>query len=210
MRKLAWPTPALAILLFLEAAPAFAGTILFFGDSLTAGLGVEESQAFPALIAEKIREKNLPFEVVNAGVSGDTSAGGLSRLDWVLQKPIDIFVLELGANDGLRGLPLSATKENLQKILDRVRRKDPQVKIVVAGMQIPPNFGAEYAADFRAMFEQLARANQVALIPFLLEGVGGHVDLNQADRIHPTVAGHKVVAENVWRILEPLLSRNGS
>jgi acyl-CoA thioesterase-1 len=210
MRKLAGPTLALAFFVFLGAAPAFAGTILFFGDSLTAGLGVEQSQAFPALIADKIREKNLPFEVVNAGVSGETSAGGLSRLDWVLQRPIDIFVLELGANDGLRGLPLAATKENLQKILDRVRAKNPQVKIVIAGMQIPPNFGAQYATDFRGMFEQLARANQVSLIPFLLEGVGGHVDLNQADRIHPTVAGHKVVAENVWRILEPLLSRNGS
>lgn len=198
---------ALALFLLCCAAPAFGGTILFLGDSLTAGLGVEQSQAFPALIQEKIREKNLPFEVVNAGLSGDTTAGGLSRLDWILQKPIDILVLELGANDGLRGLPVSTMKSNLQRIIDRVKAKNPQVKIVIAGMEIPPNFGADYATDFRAAFAQLAQANHAALIPFLLEGVGGHIDLNQPDQIHPTAAGHKIVAENVWRILEPLLTK---
>ncbi len=198
---------ALALFLLCSAAPAFGGTILFLGDSLTAGLGVEQSQAFPALIQEKIREKNLPFEVVNAGLSGDTTAGGLSRLDWILRKPIDILVLELGANDGLRGLPVSTMKSNLQRIIDRVKAKNPQVKIVIAGMEIPPNFGADYAADFRTAFAQLAQSNHAALIPFLLEGVGGHIDLNQPDQIHPTAAGHKIVAENVWRILEPLLTK---
>ena len=209
MRNLARRYFALALFL-LAATPVFGGTILFLGDSLTAGRGVEESQAFPALIQEKIREKNLPFEVVNAGLSGDTSAGGLSRLDWILQRPIDVLVLELGANDGLRGLPVAAMKRNLQSIIDRVKAKNPQVKIVIAGMEIPPNYGANYAADFRAAFPELAAKNHAALIPFLLEGVGGHLDLNQADHIHPTAAGHKIVAENVWRVLEPLLTKNGS
>lgn len=209
MRNLARRYFVLA-LFFLAATPVFGGTILFLGDSLTAGRGVEESQAFPALIQEKIREKNLPFDVVNAGVSGDTSAGGLSRLDWLLQRPIDVLVLELGANDGLRGLPVAAMKQNLQSIIDRVKAKNPQVKIVIAGMQIPPNYGANYAADFRAAFAELAEKNHAALIPFLLEGVGGHLDLNQADHIHPTPAGHKIVAENVWRVLEPLLTKSGS
>jgi acyl-CoA thioesterase-1 len=143
-------------------------------------------------------------------VSGDTSAGGLSRLDWILQRPIDVLVLELGANDGLRGLPVAAVKQNLQSIIDRVKAKNPQVKVVIAGMQIPPNYGANYAADFRAVFSDLAVKNHAALIQFLLDGVGGHLDLNQADHIHPTPAGHKIVAENVWRVLEPLLTKSGS
>lgn len=199
-----------ALLALALAAPAFGGTILFLGDSLTAGLGVGEEQAYPALIEKKIREKNLPFEVINAGISGDTTAGGLARLDWVLQKKIDVLVLALGANDGLRGLPMTQTKANLQAIIDRVKAKNPQVKIVIAGMQIPPNMGGDYTAKFRRVFAELARENQAALIPFLLEGVGGHEDLNQADQIHPTAAGHQVVAENVWRVLEPLLTKSGS
>jgi acyl-CoA thioesterase I len=199
-----------ALLAFALAAPAFGGTILFLGDSLTAGLGVGEEQAYPALIEKKIREKNLPFEVINAGISGDTTAGGLARLDWVLQKKIDVLVLALGANDGLRGLPMTQTKANLQAIIDRVEAKNPQAKIVIAGMQIPPNMGGDYTAKFRQVFVELARENHAALIPFLLEGVGGHEDLNQADQIHPTAAGHQVVAENVWRVLEPLLTKSGS
>jgi acyl-CoA thioesterase-1 len=199
-----------ALLAFALAAPAFGGTILFLGDSLTAGLGVGEEQAYPALIEKKIREKNLPFEVINAGISGDTTAGGLARLDWVLQKKVDVLVLALGANDGLRGLPMTQTKANLQAIIERVEAKNPQVKIVIAGMQIPPNMGGDYRAKFRQVFAELARENHAALIPFLLEGVGGHEDLNQADQIHPTAAGHQVVAENVWRVLEPLLTKSGS
>ncbi|MEO5753584.1 MAG: arylesterase, partial [Chthoniobacterales bacterium] len=192
------------------ASPAFGGTILFLGDSLTAGLGVAETQAYPALIQEKIRAKNLPFEVINAGISGDTTAGGLARLDWVLQKKIDVLILALGANDGLRGLPVAQTKANLQTIIDRMKAKNPGVKIVIAAMQIPPNMGADYGTAFRALFADLARQNATALVPFLLEGVGGHDDLNQADRIHPTAAGHKILAENVWRVLEPLLTDTGA
>lgn len=191
-------------------SPALGGTIVFFGDSLTAGLGVEEGQAFPALIEEKIQAQRLPFSVVNAGVSGDTSAGGLRRIDWLLQQPIDILVLELGANDGLRGLPVLTMKANLQAIIDKVRAKNPKAKIVVAGMRMPPNLGGEYADDFREAFVDLARSNKAALVPFLLEAVAGHLDLNQADQIHPTAAGQKIVAENVWHVLEPLLKTNGS
>jgi acyl-CoA thioesterase-1 len=200
----------LAALFLIGSASAFGGTILFLGDSLTAGLGLQQSQSFPALIAEKIQSEKLPFEVINAGVSGDTSAGGLRRVDWLLQRPIDVLVLELGANDGLRGLPIAAMKQNLQAIIDKVKAKNPQVKIVIAGMQLPPNLGSNYARDFRAAFVELAQANHAALIPFLLEGVGGHSDLNQADQIHPTAAGDKIVAENVWRVLGPLLRKTSS
>ncbi|MEO8440322.1 MAG: arylesterase [Spartobacteria bacterium] len=210
MRKLMRRTFLLCFFALGLASPVLGGTILFLGDSLTAGLGVAEMQAYPALIQEKIRQKDLPFEVINAGISGDTSAGGLARLDWVLQKKIDVLVLALGANDGLRGLPVAQTKANLQAIIDRVKAKNPEVKIVVAGMQIPPNMGADYGTAFAALFADLARQNNAALVPFLLEGVGGHDDLNQADRIHPTAAGHKVLADNVWRVLEPLLTKGGS
>jgi acyl-CoA thioesterase-1 len=192
----------------LGLASAHGGTILFLGDSLTAGLGLKPEQAYPALIEEKIREKKLPFEVINAGVSGDTTAGGLARLDWVLQKKIDVLVLALGANDGLRGLPMPQTKANLQAIIDRVKAKNPMVKIVIAGMQIPPNMGDDYSGTFRAIFADLARANDAALVPFLLEGVAGHDDLNQGDHIHPTAVGQQILAENVWRVLEPVLGKN--
>jgi acyl-CoA thioesterase-1 len=179
--------------------------VLFFGNSLTAGLGVEPEQAFPALIGDKIDSLKLNYEITNAGLSGETTAGGRSRVGWVLRQPVDVFVLELGANDGLRGLPLSATRENLQGIIDTVRRRSPGAQIVLAGMQIPPNMGQSYSADFKAVFQDLATKNHLALIPFLLEGVGGHPDLNQPDGIHPTVAGHRIVARTVWATLQPLL-----
>jgi acyl-CoA thioesterase-1 len=208
MRNLTRRIFASAFLAFCAPA-AFGGTLLFLGDSLSAGLGVQPEQAFPALIEQKIHSRNLPFEVVNAGLSGDTSAGGLRRIDWLVQKKIDVLVLELGANDGLRGLPIVAMELNLQAIIDRVKAKNPQAKIVIAGMQIPPNLGGDYATAFRAAFAELAQKNNAALIPFLLEDVGGHVEMNQHDQIHPTPAGHKIVAENVWHVLEPLLTKSG-
>lgn len=188
-----------------QAVAAAQKSVVFLGDSLSAGFGVEPSQAFPALVAERVRAANLPYHVENAGVSGDTTAGGLRRLDWLLQKKIDVLVVELGGNDGLRGLPIDAMKANLQAIIDKARAKNPAVKIVLAGMQIPPNLGAEYAQKFRSAYQELATRNNAVLIPFLLEGVGGLRNLNQPDMIHPTAAGHRVVAETVWRALEPVL-----
>lgn len=179
--------------------------IVFFGNSLTAGYGLSPEQAFTYLIQKKIDSLGLPYNVVNAGVSGETSAGGKTRIDWILQQPVDIFVLELGANDGLRGIPLSETRKNLQDIIDSVKTKHPQAKLLFAGMQIPPNMGQKYAGEFRDMFGELATKNSMALIPFLLEGVGGEPDLNQADGIHPNETGSKIVAENVWKELEKLL-----
>lgn len=179
--------------------------IVFFGDSLTAGFGLDPQQAFPALIQEKIKQRGWGFQVVNAGLSGETTAGGVRRIEWVLQRPIDVFVLELGANDGLRGLPVEQAKQNLQTIMDRVRDKYPSVRIVLVGMQIPANLGRDYVTQFRSIFPELARKNQVPLIPFLLEGVGGVPALNLPDGIHPAPAGQKIVAENVWKVLEPVL-----
>lgn len=179
--------------------------IVFLGNSLSAGAGVSPKQAFPALIADKIRDRSLPYEVDNAGVGGDTTAGGVRRLDWLQQRKIDILIVELGGNDGLRGLSPALIKSNLQAIIDKARAKNPEVKIVLAGMQIPPNLGGEYAAQFRKVFEEVSQVNNVPLVPFLLEGVGGIRELNQPDQIHPTAAGHKIIAETVWKILEPLL-----
>jgi acyl-CoA thioesterase-1 len=185
--------------------PSTKKTILFFGNSLTAGYGVNPIEAFPALIGKRIDSLQLPYRVVNAGLSGETSAGGKSRIAWVLRQPVSIFVLELGGNDGLRGIPLAGTATNLQAIIDSVRTRYPDVRIVLAGMQIPPNMGADYGTAFRNLFPKLATANHATLIPFLLQNVGGIPQLNQGDGIHPTAAGHKIVAENVWSILAPLL-----
>ncbi|CCH55750.1 lipolytic protein G-D-S-L family [Fibrisoma limi BUZ 3] len=180
-------------------------TIIFYGNSLTAGYGVEPSQAFPALVEQKIDSAGLNYDVVNAGLSGETTAGGLSRISWVLRQPVDVFVLELGGNDGLRGLPLASTRKNLQAIMDTVRRKSPEATIVLAGMQIPPNMGTDYTREFRDLFKELATKNDAILIPFLLEGVGGIPKLNLPDGIHPTPAGHKIVANTVWQVLRPVL-----
>ena len=179
--------------------------LLFFGNSLTAGYGVEPEEAFPALIGQKIDSAGLRYEVINAGLSGETTAGGRSRVGWVLRQPVAVFVLELGGNDGLRGLPLSATRQNLQAIIDTVRRRSPQAKIVLAGMQIPPNLGQSYARDFQKIYPELAAKNGLPLIPFLLAGVGGDVKLNQRDGIHPTPAGHRLVARTVWNTLRGVL-----
>lgn len=179
--------------------------IVFFGNSLSAGYGLDPTEAFPAVIQEKIDSLKLPYKVVNAGLSGETTAGGKGRIDWLLQQPVDIFVLELGGNDGLRGIPVSETGKNLQEIIDRVKAKYPQAKILLAGMQVPPNMGSKYAGEFRAVFKSLADRNNVPLIPFLLEGVGGNPELNQADGIHPTAEGARIVADNVWQVLKGML-----
>lgn len=179
--------------------------ILFFGDSLTAGLGLDPNEAFPAVIQQKLDSLNLEYEVVNAGLSGETTASGKNRVSWVLNQEVDIFVLELGANDGLRGIPLEETRKNLQEIIDTVKEKDPQTRILLTGMQIPPNMGPEYTAEFQAIFPELAEQNQIEMIPFLLEGVAGEPELNQGDGIHPTVEGHRIVAGNVWEVLKPMV-----
>ncbi|HTF19201.1 MAG TPA: arylesterase [Chryseolinea sp.] len=179
--------------------------ILFYGDSLTAGYGLSTEEAFPAIVDKTLNQKGKAVKVINAGLSGETSAGGLSRLEWVLRQPIDIFVLELGANDGLRGLPLEETRKNLQTIIDQVKKKYPSVNIVVAGMLVPPNMGPDYAASFQKIFPDLAKKNSAGLIPFLLQGVAGNEKLNNADGIHPNVEGHKIVANNVLKVVEPLL-----
>lgn len=180
-------------------------TVVFFGNSLTAGYGLSPSQAFPAIIQKKIDSLGLPYQVVNAGVSGETSSGGKTRIDWILRQPVDIFVLELGANDGLRGIPLSETKKSLQAIIDKVKAKNPDAKLVFAGMQIPPNMGQTYTTEFKNIYTELAEKNAMTLVPFLLEGVGGETNLNQEDGIHPTAEGHRIVAGNLWKQLEKLL-----
>jgi acyl-CoA thioesterase I len=179
-------------------------TILFFGNSITAGYGLEPNEAFPALIQDTIDSLNLPYKVINAGVSGETTSDGMSRIDWILRQPVDIFVLELGGNDGLRGIPLSVTRSNLQAIIDKVKTKYPSVKIVLAGMQIPPNMGQDYTSEFKKIYPELTAKNNVTLIPFLLQGVGGDPKLNQDDGIHPNKAGEKIVAENVWNVLKDI------
>ena len=179
--------------------------ILFFGDSLTAGYGLSTEIAFPALVEESLNKKGKACKVINAGLSGETSAGGLSRIDWILRQPIDIFILELGANDGLRGLPIEETRKNLQQIIDKVRAKNPDVKIVIAGMMVPPNMGPEYSANFQKVFPAIAKKNNATLIPFLLKDVGGIEKLNQPDGIHPNAEGHKIVASNVEEVIEKLL-----
>lgn len=190
------------------AAPATPPpTIVFFGDSLTAGYGLDDpaSEAYPALIGKKIADAGLPDRVVNAGLSGETTAGGLRRVDWILRQPIDVFVLALGGNDGLRGIEPAVTRANLQGIIDKVRAKYPDAKIVLAGMQMPPAMGPDYAREFGAIYPDLAAKNHLPLIPFLLAGVGGRPELNQPDHIHPTAAGAVIVANNVWQVLRPLL-----
>jgi acyl-CoA thioesterase-1 len=186
-------------------------TLVFFGDSLTAGLGLPDpdTQAYPALIQKKIDAGRLPWRVVNAGLSGETTAGGLRRVDWVLHQKIDLFVLELGGNDGLRGTPVGTTEANLQGIIDHVRAKYPSAGIVLVGMRMPENLGPDYTEGFGAIYPELAHKNHLPLIPFLLEGVAGRADLNQADGIHPTPAGEIVIADDVWKAIRPMLLDKG-
>ena len=180
-------------------------TILFFGDSITAGYGLDMEQAFPALIEAKADSLGYSVEAVNAGVSGETSAGGLRRVDWILQRPFDIFVLELGANDGLRGVDPDHTRDNLQQIMDKVRTVRPDAQIVLTGMEAPPNMGENYIRSFRQIYRDLADENDVTFMPFILKDVAGEPNLNQPDGIHPTAEGHRIIAGNVWEILEPIL-----
>lgn len=182
-------------------------TVLVLGDSLAAGYGVDPGEAFPALLQRRADAAGLSFAIVNAGLSGETTAGGLRRLDWLLRRPADVLVLELGGNDGLRGLSLAQTRSNLVAIIRKTRDKNPAAQVVVAGMQVPTNMGADYANGFRAIFPEVAQTQHAALVPFLLAGVGGVPELNQADQIHPTPRGHELVASNVWVVLEPVLRK---
>jgi acyl-CoA thioesterase-1 len=179
--------------------------IVCFGNSITAGYGVDPTQAYPAVLQHLIDQSGKKYEVINAGLSGDTSADGLSRIDWILRQPVDIFLLELGGNDGLRGLSLDETLKNLQAIIDKVEKKYPEAKIVIAGMKIPPNMGETYTHAFEKIYPELAQKNKVKLIPFLLAGVGGDPELNQPDGIHPNVKGHRIVAQNVYNTIKELL-----
>ena len=178
-------------------------TILCFGDSITAGYGLDDSKdAYPAVLQQKIDSLDLGYTVINSGLSGETTAGGKSRINWVLNQPISIFLLELGANDGLRGVALSETRANLQAIIDAVKKKNPETTIILAGMELPPNMGQDYTTEFRQIYADLAAKNNLKFIPFILKDVGGIAKLNQSDGIHPTVEGHKIVANTVWEILQ--------
>lgn len=189
-----------------DTAPAQRRMVVL-GDSLAAGYGVERGEGWPERVAARIDKAGLPFDIVNAGVSGDTTAGGLRRLDWILRQPVDVLVVELGGNDGLRGIPPNSTRSNLVAIIRRTRARWPSSTVVIAGMQMPPSMGAEHAETFRKVFPDVAREEKAELIPHLLEGVGGVPELNQDDLIHPTPAGHELVASNVWVTLEPVLRR---
>lgn len=199
----------LGLLFFTLFSPAANGqeakTILFFGDSITAGYGIDSYDAFPALIQEKLDQSGYHYRAVNAGLSGETSAGGLRRVNWILQQKVDIFVLELGGNDGLRGIDPADTKRNLQGIMDRVWEAYPDVIMILTGMEAPPNMGEAYIGAFRSIYSELAEENDVVFMPFILEGVAGEPDLNLPDGIHPTEEGHKIVANHLWSLIEPLL-----
>lgn len=202
-------TPAICVLLLFFTVIVTNGqdrkNIIFFGDSITAGYGLDSEQAFPALIQQRVDSLGKQYNVVDAGFSGETSAGGLRRADWILQQPVDIFVLELGGNDGLRGLDPNNTKENLQGIINKVENTYPSATIILAGMEAPPNMGSDYTDRFRNIYKELAEENDVIFLPFILEGVAGEPELNLADGIHPTAEGHEIVAKTVWEFLEPLL-----
>jgi acyl-CoA thioesterase-1 len=185
------------------------GRVVFLGTSLTAGLGLDPDQAYPALIQAKIDSAGLPYTAVNAGVSGETSAGALRRIDWLLAQPVAVLVIETGANDALRGLDVDTMTANIQAIVDRARKLDPPPAIVLVGMRAPPNLGPDYGRRFRAAYSGLAERNKLPLVPFLLDGVAGRPSLNQADMIHPTAQGQRMLAETVWRVVGPVLKGEG-
>jgi acyl-CoA thioesterase-1 len=194
----------------VSSRPSASPIILFLGTSLTAGYGIDPEQAYPALIQQKIDSAGLKFRVINAGVSGETSAGARRRVEWLLEQPVSILVLETGANDGLRGLPPDSLRANIQAIFDQARRLQPSVRLVLLGMRMPPNYGRAYTRRFESVYSEVARSNGATLVPFLLEGVGGVSALNQADGIHPTAEGQRRMAETVWRVLAPELRRTES
>lgn len=196
---------ALCFIVLLALVQPPATTVLFFGDSLTAGYGLSPEEAFPKWVERNLLQKNITINVINAGLSGETSAGGVERINWILRQRVDVLVLELGANDGLRGLPLAQTKENLQKIIDRVKARYPQAQIIIAGMMVPPNLGEAYSSQFKALFPELAKKNNATLIPFLLEGVAGQEKLNLPDGIHPNAEGHKMVGATVTKYVERVI-----
>jgi acyl-CoA thioesterase-1 len=181
--------------------------IIFFGNSITAGYQLDMDDAFPAIIQDYLDSLDYDYQVINAGLSGETTASGKNRIGWVLRTKPDIFFLELGPNDGLRGLPLEETPKNLQAIIDKVQEANPEVKIIIAGMEVPPNLGQDYTEKFRSIFPKLAKDNDAILIPFLLDGVAGNPELNLSDGIHPTPEGHQIVADTVWNYLKPLLEK---
>jgi len=201
--------PAAASVASAPATSAASPTVVFLGTSLTAGYGLDEDEAYPALIQQKIDSAGWPYRVINAGVSGETSAGGLRRIDWLLRQPVAVLVIELGANDGLRGQDVTAMRGNLERIIERTRGAHPNAAIVIAGMESPPNMGSAYTSAFRAVFPAVARERGATLIPFLLDSVAAIPELNQADGIHPTAEGQAIVARTVWRYLEPVLARRG-
>jgi acyl-CoA thioesterase-1 len=184
--------------------------VVILGDSITAGYGLERSEAYPAVLQKKVVDASLPFEIVAAGVSGDTTAGGLRRVKWAFGSGAAVFIIALGGNDGLRGLPPSETEENLANIIRTVRTLDPKTLILLAGMKMPPNLGAQYVAAFDGVFPRVASAYDTLFVPFLLEGVGGIPALNQPDMIHPTAEGQRLVAELLWKTLAPVLQRIAS
>lgn len=183
-------------------------TILFFGDSITAGYGLSEEEAFPGIIQQKIDSLGLDYRVINSGLSGETTAGGLRRIDWVLQQHVDIFVLELGGNDGLRGIDPENSKQNLQGIINKVSETYPNAEILLTGMEAPPNMGQTYTSRFREIYTELNNENDLVFMPFVLESVAGVPELNQPDGIHPTAEGHRRVAEDLWEYLQPMLSED--
>jgi acyl-CoA thioesterase I len=199
------PTAASSTAQTTPAAPAGRKNIVFFGNSLTAAYNLKQEKGFPALIQQKIEEAGLAYTCIDAGLSGETTADGVNRVDWVIRKPVHVFVLELGGNDALRGLPLDKTRDNLDIILRKVSNLYPDCKLVVAGMQAPPNLGKAYTNEFKSMFPALAEKNKAALIPFLLDGVAGDPALNLPDGIHPNEKGQVIVAENIWKVLQPIL-----
>lgn len=189
----------------IQASISKEKVILCFGNSLTAGMGLNVEDAFPAVLQRKLDSLDVSYRVVNAGISGETTSGGKNRVEWILNQAVDIFILELGANDGLRGIPPSETKRNLQDIINVVKDKNADTQIILAGMQMPPNLGEDYTTKFKNIFPELAEENNIELIPFILENVAGIPELNQGDGIHPTVEGQKIMAENVWKVLKGIL-----